>query len=106
MANIVVQGRALDEAQLREIQALVDGNSSWSRWRVANALVQSWDWRNAAGRLKDMSCRRMLARLEAKGLVRLPALRRVPPKRKAKVIAEVAGVDQSVWAASSPRSSR
>lgn len=100
MANIVVQGRALDEAQLQEIQALVDGNPSWSRRRLADALVQSWDWRNAAGRLKDMSCRRMLARLDAKGLVRLPARRRVSPKRKARVIAEVAGVDQSVWAAS------
>lgn len=99
MANIVVQGRALDEAQLQAIQALVDGNPSWSRRRLADALVQGWDWRNAAGRLKDMSCRRMLARLEGKGLVRLPARRRVSPKRKAKVIAEVPGVDQSEWAA-------
>ncbi len=99
MANIVVQGRALDEAQLQAIQALVDGNPSWSRRRLADALVQGWDWRNAAGRLKDMSCRRMLARLEAKGLVRLPARRRVSPKRKAKVIAAVPGVDQSEWVA-------
>jgi hypothetical protein len=94
MANIVVQGRALDEAQLQRIQALVEGNPDWSRRRLADALVQSWNWRNAAGRLKDMSCRRMLARLEAKGLVRLPARRRVSPKRKAKGIAAVPGVDQ------------
>jgi Domain of unknown function (DUF4338) len=99
MANIVVQGRELDEAQLQAIQALVDGNPSWSRRRLADALVQGWDWRNAAGRLKDMSCRRMLARLEAKGLVRLPARRRESPKRKAKVIAEVPGLDRSEWAA-------
>jgi len=99
MANIVVQGRVLDEAQLQAIRALVEGNPSWSRRRLADALVQGWDWRNAAGRLKDMSCRRMLARLEAKGLVRLPARRRVSPKRKAKVIAEVSGGDQREWAA-------
>lgn len=99
MANSVVQGRALDEAQLQAIQALVDDNPSWSRRRLADALVQGWDWRNAAGRLKDMSCRRMLARLEAKGLVRLPARRRVSPKRKAKVIAEVPGVDRRELAA-------
>ena len=99
MAIIVVQGRALDETQLQAIQTLVEGNPSWSRRRLADALVQGWDWRNAAGRLKDMSCRRMLARLEAKGLVRLPARRRVSPKRKTKVIAEVPGVDQSEWAA-------
>ena len=99
MANIVVQGRALDEAQLEAIQALVDGNPGWSRRRLADALVQGWDWRNAAGRLKDMSCRRLLARLEAKGLVRLPARRQVSSKRKTKVIAEVPGVDQSEWVA-------
>ena len=99
MANSVVQGRALDEAQLQAIQALVDDNPSWSRRRLADALVQGWDWRNAAGRLKEMSCRRMLARLEAKGMVRLPARRRVSPKRKAKVIAEVPGVDRRELAA-------
>ena len=99
MANIVVQGRALDEAQLQAIQALVDGHPDWSRRRLADALVQGWDWRNAAGRLKDMSCRRLLARLEAKGLVRLPARRQVSPKRKTKGIAEVPGVDQSEWVA-------
>ena len=99
MANIVVQGRALDEAQLQAIQALVDGHPDWSRRRLADALVQAWDWRNAAGRLKDMSCRRLLARLEAKGLVRLPARRQVSPKRKTKGIAEVPGVDQSEWVA-------
>ncbi len=95
MANIVVQGRALEEAQLQAIQALVDGNPDWSRRRVADALVQGWDWRNAAGRLKDMSCRRLLTRLEAKGLVRLPARRQVSTKRKTRVIAAVPGVDQS-----------
>lgn len=99
MAKIVVQGRELDAAQLQGIQALVDGHPGWSRRRLAEALVQSWDWRNAAGRLKDMSCRRMLARLEVKGLVRLPARRRVSPKRKAKVIAAVPGVDPSAWVA-------
>ena len=99
MANIVVQGRALDEAQLQAIHALVDGHPDWSRRRLADALVQAWDWRNAAGRLKDMSCRRLLARLEAKGLVRLPARRQVSPKRKTKGIAEVPGVDQSEWVA-------
>jgi hypothetical protein len=95
MATVVVQGRALDEAQLQAIQALVDGNPSWSRRRVADALVQDWDWRNAAGRLKDMSCRRLLARLETKGLVRLPARRQVSSRRKTKAIAEVPGVDRS-----------
>jgi hypothetical protein len=71
MQPITVQGRRLDAGALAEIQATVDANPSWSRRRIADELVQRWDWRNGAGRLKDMSCRQMLARLESKALVRL-----------------------------------
>ena len=78
MESIVAQGRRLDETQLAEIRALVEAQPDWSRRRLSEELVRRWDWRNAAGRLKDMSCRKMLARLEAKGLVRLPAKRRQP----------------------------
>ncbi|MSU68526.1 MAG: DUF4338 domain-containing protein [Opitutaceae bacterium] len=81
----------MGEAQLEAIQGLADGNPSWSRRQLADALVQGWVWRNAVRRLKDMSCRLMLARLEAKGLVRLPARSRLSPKLKAKVIAAVSG---------------
>ena len=100
MASIVVQGRALDEAQLVEIGALVAAHPEWSRRRISEELVRRWDWRNAAGRLKDMSCRRMLSRLEAKGLVRLPAKRQEGGSRQGKVIASVAGVDESPLAMS------
>jgi len=88
----------LDETQLAEIRALVGAQPDWSRRRLSEELVRRWDWRNAAGRLKDMSCRKMLARLEAKGLVRLPAKRQQPGgNRKRKAIPAVAGVDESPW---------
>lgn len=96
MTEIIVQGRHLDEAALLEIQAVVDGNPSWSRRRIADELTQRWDWRNAAGRLKDMSCRLMLARLEEKGVVRLPIRRMVPSRRQSRVIPLMLGVDVSV----------
>ena len=95
MPTVTVQGRQLDDSGLAEIQAVVDANPTWSRWRIADDLVRRWDWRNAAGRLKDMSCRRMLARLELKGLVRLPALRQLPGGRTSRVIPVPVGVDQS-----------
>lgn len=94
-ATVTVQGRYLDESALAEIQAVVDGNPAWSRRRIGDVLVQRWDWRNAAGRLKDMSCRRMLARLEAKGLIRLPARRQLASKRMARVMPVVEGMDES-----------
>ncbi len=95
MPTVTVQGRQLDDSGLAEIQAVVDANPTWSRWRIADDLVRRWDWRNAAGRLKDMSCRRMLARLELKGLVRLPARRQLPGRRTSRVIPVPVGVDQS-----------
>jgi len=95
MPTVTVQGRQIDDAGLAEIQAVVDVNPTWSRWRIADELVRRWDWRNAAGRLKDMSCRRMLARLEVKGLVRLPVRRQLPGRRTSRVMPVLEGNDQS-----------
>lgn len=95
MPAVTVQGRQLDDASLAEIQLVVDSNPSWSRWRIADEVVRRWDWRNATGRLKDMSCRQMLARLEAKGLIRLPARRQVPGRRGSRVMPLVGDLDQS-----------
>jgi hypothetical protein len=89
MEPITVQGRRLDAADLSAIQSLIDANPTWSRWRIANELVVRWDWRNGAGRLKDMSCRRMLARLGERGLLRLPVRRQIPPCRASRLIAKV-----------------
>jgi len=94
MDAIIVQGRRLAVDDLASIQALIDGNPEWSRRRIADELVTQWDWRNGAGRLKDMSCRRMLARLGERGLLRLPERRRIPARRASRVIEAVA-VDDS-----------
>ncbi len=98
MQPITVQGRRLDAGALAEIQATVDANPSWSRRRIADELVQRWDWRNGAGRLKDMSCRQMLARLESKALVRLPARQQEPTKRKLRVMPVATGIDTRIIA--------
>ena len=41
-------------------------------WRLR---CSEWNWRNAAGRLKDMACRTLLLQLEARGQIRLPRRR-------------------------------
>ena len=95
MEPITVQGRRLDDRALLEIQSLVDAHPAWSRRRIADELVACWHWRNGAGRLKDMSCRLMLARLAEKGLVRLPARRKAASTRKARTIPVATGIDTS-----------
>ena len=81
MSSIVAQGRTLSPHDIDSIRALIADHPEWSRWRISRALAQQWEWRNAAGELKDMSCRQLLDRLDADALIRLPARRRVAISR-------------------------
>lgn len=45
----------------------------WSRYDLSVALAEQWNWRNEAGRLKDMAARTLLLKLERRGLIDLPA---------------------------------
>jgi hypothetical protein len=47
----------------------------WSRKRLARELCRYWQWVDGRGRLKDFAARSLLLKLEARGLIRLPALR-------------------------------
>jgi hypothetical protein len=44
-------------------------------------LARHWDWRNAAGQLKDMAARTLLVKLHQRGLIALPPRRQVPTNR-------------------------
>ena len=46
---------------------------------MSRELCRRWDWRNGAGRLKDMACRTLLLKLERRGQIRLPARQRPSP---------------------------
>ena len=52
---------------------------AWNRARLSRELCRRWDWRNGAGRLKDMACRTLLLKLERRGQIRLPARQRPSP---------------------------
>ena len=74
--ELVVQGRRITPGDLEQIRDLIGSHPEWSRRRLSEALVEVWDWRNPAGRLKDMATRSLLVKLEVRGLIRLPAKRR------------------------------
>lgn len=57
----------------------------WHRRRLSEHLAQEWNWRNGAGRLKDMAARSLLLKLEARGLIQLPPRRRTPFNRMGRV---------------------
>jgi len=78
---VFVQGRQVTPQDIARIRELVMQNPEWSRWHLSNVLAEEWDWRNGAGRLKDMATRTLLLKLEERGLIRLPARRQTPSNR-------------------------
>jgi hypothetical protein len=79
--NLTIQGRPLSGQALQELRQWMGANPHWSRWRLSRELATRWDWRNAAGQLKDMAARTLLVKLQQRGLIELPARRQVPTNR-------------------------
>ena len=62
-----------------QIRDWLEVHPNSNRTRLSRELCAAWNWRNGAGRLKDMACRSLLLKLEARGQIRLP------PRRTASV---------------------
>ena len=76
LSETIVQGRNLSGQELAQIQALLVQHPSWHRTRLSRNLCELWGWRNEAGWIKDMACRSLLLKLEARGLIGLPPRQR------------------------------
>jgi hypothetical protein len=63
------------DARLREAPSL-------SRYRLAKEVCAHLDWRDPAGRLREMAARKHLLALHRQGRITLPAARREPPKSR------------------------
>jgi hypothetical protein len=75
----IIQGRRVSPEDLALIRDRLATNPSWNRTRLSRDLCSTWNWQNATGRLKDMACRTLLLKLEARGQICLP------PRRTASV---------------------
>ena len=82
MDSIKVQGRVLSQADLESIRQLREDHPEWTRQRLSLHLAQQWQWRNLAGRLKDMAARTLLLKLQARGLIQLPGPRHTTGPRR------------------------
>jgi len=71
-----IRGREVGSKELEQIRGWLSSHPQWSRRRLSEELVRVWDWRTPAGQLKDIAARDLLNRLEAHGLIRLPARQR------------------------------
>ena len=77
MEPICLQGRSISGDDLALVRALIAEHPDWHRTALSRHLCELWDWRNAAGRLKDMAARTLLLKLQARSLIELP-----PPQRR------------------------
>lgn len=77
-----IQGRRISSVEVAQIRELLEQHPQWSRWRVSQALAQSWQWYAASGQLKDMAARTLLLKLHERGLIVLPERRRTPVARR------------------------
>ena len=75
--SIWVQGRRVEGVDIARIRQLIHSHPEWSRRRISEVLCAEWDWRNTAGRLKDMATRSLLLKLAGRGLIELPVCRSV-----------------------------
>jgi Druantia protein DruA len=69
---MLIQGRCLSPEDVALIAGWLADHPSWNRTRLSRELCLWWNWRNDAGRLKDMACRTLLLKLEALGRIVLP----------------------------------
>lgn len=75
----VIQGRRVTPDDLGVVRHWLATEPGWNRTRLSRELCLHWDWRNEAGRLKDMACRTLLLKLERKGVLGLPPRQRPSP---------------------------
>lgn len=69
---MIVQGRKLTQDNIQFIRSLIENNPTWNRTYLSKELCKLWGWYALNGRIKDMACRTMLLKLEARGHLQLP----------------------------------
>lgn len=62
----------ITEEQLKELQTLLEQEGKQGRTHISKRLCELWNWRTANGRLRDITCRQYLRRLEERGIIALP----------------------------------
>lgn len=65
-------GRLFGDVEITAIRGIIASRPWALRREIAHRTCEALEWAGVDGRLKEMSCRVALLRLEARGLIRLP----------------------------------
>jgi hypothetical protein len=80
--GIRIRGRTFTPEELSKIKMLVETSPDAHRFALSKGVSKELGWVQANGRLKDRSCRDVLARLHEIGFIRLPQPRRPSVRRR------------------------
>lgn len=81
--NIICQGRSISSSELCWLSDIVNDHPDWSRHKITTHICTQWDWRTHKGQLKTFAARSFIDKLEVRGLLKLPPIRknlRRPPR--------------------------
>lgn len=72
---VTLGGRSFSQEILDRITAVAQAEPELSRRQLSLRVCEWMNWHNAAGRAREMSCRKTLAALHRRGVIELPALK-------------------------------
>jgi hypothetical protein len=87
-------GRDFSPEELQTIARLIESNPTLKRTPLSRVVCELLDWRRPDGRLREMSCRVAMLRMQADGLITLPVSQIPKPRRRAEFIATPATDEQ------------
>jgi hypothetical protein len=74
-------GRPFTIDELQTIRRLIEANPGSNRAQLSRQVCELFDWLKPNGELKDMTCRVAMLRMQADGLINLPAAQSRPPRQ-------------------------
>ena len=94
ISSVTFCGRVVDKNQVTEIVEIVATFPKLSRAELANTICELFSWKRPTGKLKTVECRQFLDRLDAKGIIRLPACREQHAKESKTNVPRTAQTDR------------
>lgn len=87
-SSVFCCGRGISSRELAELQETVEFFRGLSRWELAQTICEHLGWVTATGANKVHACLKLLDKLEAQGVIRLPAKRRWQQQKTSKPVAQ------------------
>lgn len=72
-------GRHFEQTEIELMRALIATEPPLNRAQLSREVCERLNWRSANGKLKQMSCRLAMLKMQADGLIKLPPPRKAKP---------------------------